>query len=979
MITPRTTRLLRVPDLQAMHRTLAECIRTHASAPAAIIVPTAGAAEALGRTLAIIAGRHGGSGPAAPACEVLTRDQFYLRLHARSHAAAPMLTAFEREVLLTRAASAASDSGTPAPFRLRPGLIVEMLAFYDELRRRDRTVADLDRLMTDSLQPSVEIDRGAERLFRQTQFLTAAFTRFEDLVGSSGRLDEHELRRVLLLHDGLASYPRVVISVADQPADPRGLWTADFDFLARLPGLTAIDVVATENVLAAGFHERVHDVLPGIEEERREGAGSLPVLVTPPHSGTDAAPRWFVSRDREEELVALVRATPRDAGQVAIVFQRPLPYLYLARSVFADAGRPYQALDSLPLAAEPFAGALDVVFAFVVAAANRASTIDLLSSPHWRFPELEGSVVSVQARVNALDARLRELKYFGGWDRLTALAGHAAFATGAAGASPVRASARRRPRADAAAALHAAIAAAEALRPLREAATASAQLQALLDFVKTHERPPTDSDAWAPRHARARTAVIGALESLAEAQARHDDAPLAVDRLAGAVRRWIEGQTFSPRTGPLGCLLLDAPAAAYADVDDLCLVGLVELDWPERVRRSIFYPASLLSQLGWPNETDRLAAARARFHDLLRLPRRRVSVSTFTLEDDAIVSGSSFLQELETSGLPIERRDPLSEGDAPPLAPAKSPEADAWLELRAGRSSQDRAVYHGAAGPRPAEVYAVSQVERYLACPFKYFAARVLGLDEERDDESGLSPQERGQLLHEVFQTFFTRWQERGGRAITADSLAEALELYTSVAESTLARLGEADRALERTYLLGSAVAPGLGERAFNFEIEHDVPVLERLLEHSLEGTFEFKGPDGPRAISVRGKADRIDLLADGTLRVIDYKLGRAPKTARALQLPVYSVCAGQQLKGRHGRSWTVAAAGYVAFKEKNPFVPLGTSTSLPQALDDGAARFVAAVEGIERGEFPVRPEEPFLCTWCGYAGVCRKDYVGDE
>ena len=51
--------------------------------------------------------------------------------------------------------------------------------------------------------------------------------------------------------------------------------------------------------------------------------------------------------------------TPNRAGmrgapeRTAVVFQRPLPYLYLARSVFADAGQPYQALDSLPLAAEP--------------------------------------------------------------------------------------------------------------------------------------------------------------------------------------------------------------------------------------------------------------------------------------------------------------------------------------------------------------------------------------------------------------------------------------------------------------------------------------------------------------------------------------------------------------------------------------------------------------------------------------------------
>jgi hypothetical protein len=39
----------------------------------------------------------------------------------------------------------------------------------------------------------------------------------------------------------------------------------------------------------------------------------------------------------------------------------------------------------------------------------------------------------------------------------------------------------------------------------------------------------------------------------------------------------------------------------------------------------------------------------------------------------------------------------------------------------------------------------------------------------------------------------------------------------------------------------------------------------------------------------------------------------------------------------------------------------------------------VEAVAAIERGEFPVDPDEPYFCTRCGYAGVCRKDYVGDE
>jgi CRISPR/Cas system-associated exonuclease Cas4 (RecB family) len=312
-------------------------------------------------------------------------------------------------------------------------------------------------------------------------------------------------------------------------------------------------------------------------------------------------------------------------------------------------------------------------------------------------------------------------------------------------------------------------------------------------------------------------------------------------------------------------------------------------------------------------------------------------------------------------------------------ASAVSGPARDWLLLRVSRSPGSARMYHGVAGPRDASVYSVSSIERYLDCPFKYFAAYVLKLPEEKAEESGLTPQERGQFLHEVFERFFAEWQASGRGSLTMGNVADALTLFESIAESQLARLPESDRALERTHLLGSAAAPGLAERAFAFEIEHGGDVIERLLEHELEGAFRFDTATGERSVRLRAKADRIDLMADGTLRVVDYKLGKAPKPARALQLPVYGICAQQSLEGRHGRSWTLGRAGYVAFREKNAFVSLGASSNLGDAMAAGQERLLAAVDAIERGEFPPSPEEPFFCTRCGYASVCRKDYVGDE
>ncbi len=944
MITPRTTRLVRAADLRAFQHAILDCLPSGADAAraCAVLVPTRSAADQLRERAPVDV-------------QMMTRDEFYEALRERLPGAPPALSAFDREVLLRRAARAAHVAGAEPPFNLRAGLVREILALYDALRRHHRSVADFERLMTGTLEPVADIDRGAARLLAQTRFLAATFVEFERQIGDA--VDEHRVR-ALAIASGTPLFRKVIVTVADQAADAHGLWTADFDLLARLPGLEAVDVVATEALLESGFHQRLHEsLLPGIEDARSASpARPLPVLLVPDADPTDASygeARPFVCRDREEELAACARAAARvqarggDISRVAIVFQRPLPYLYLARQVFADARVPYQALDSLPLAAEPFAAAVDLIFTAIAAGFTRGALVELLRSPHFTFADLG------PADLHALDRRLVKEKYLGGLDRLRDIAPAAV------------------------------VAAVESLQAAAAAASAPAQIEGILGFIASHERLPAAADAWHERHMRARAAVLSALEMLRRAHAQQDPEPLSIAELSGAVRRWIEAQTFSPRAGDTGVRLLDAAAAPYADVDELNLVGLVESDWPERGTRNIFYPPSLLAQLGWPPDQDRLAASRTRFQDLLRLPSRRVSLTTFTLEEDAIVSPSPLLEDVDAVGLPVERFVPA--GVEPvfthealmhgAIEAAVDGDAADWLALRRARTFEAPR-FRGLTGPRAPSTYAVSRLERYLECPFKYFAAHVLRLPEERDEEAWMTPQERGHFVHEVFEAFFTEWQAAGRGAITTANVAEALALFDEVAARRLEMLPEGDRALERTLLLGSAAAAGFGERAFAFEIDDEAGVVERLLEYQLEGRFTFAGSAGPREIALRSKSDRIDLLDDGTLRIVDYKIGRAPEKKRSLQLPIYGACATQALGGRHGRAWTVGRAGYIAFREKAAFVELQNPA---KAIAEGEERLIATVDAIERGEFPVQPDEPFLCNWCPYPGVCRKDYVGDE
>jgi RecB family exonuclease len=254
----------------------------------------------------------------------------------------------------------------------------------------------------------------------------------------------------------------------------------------------------------------------------------------------------------------------------------------------------------------------------------------------------------------------------------------------------------------------------------------------------------------------------------------------------------------------------------------------------------------------------------------------------------------------------------------------------------------------------------------------------VLKLEEEPEDEEIMDPRKQGLFVHDVFETFFQAWQRAGHGSVTPQNLESARQLFADVVEQELASIPLAEAGLERTRLLGSSAAAGLGDAVLRMEAERPMRVIERLLEHRLEGTFDMVTPTGTRAVRLKGKADRIDLLEDGTFRLIDYKLGWPPNRARALQLPIYATCAEQRLTGHHGRSWTCSEAVYLAFGGPKRVVPLFSPADRDRVLDDARVRLLDVVDAIDRGEFPPSPDDIYRCETCSFAAVCRKDYVGD-
>jgi hypothetical protein len=204
--------------------------------------------------------------------DAVTRDELYDRLHARLDSPPRRLTALERDVMAQAAARRAASRTSELAFQLRPGLVAEMLRFYDQLRRQSQQVKRFEELI-DAALGGDELDRAARRMRVQTQFLAAAFREYERLVAESSGCDEHTLRERLIAEPAREPVRHVIVTVADWIAESEGLFVADFDLLTRIPGLERLEIVATERVLASGFDERVHDWWPGLDEERGLGIG----------------------------------------------------------------------------------------------------------------------------------------------------------------------------------------------------------------------------------------------------------------------------------------------------------------------------------------------------------------------------------------------------------------------------------------------------------------------------------------------------------------------------------------------------------------------------------------------------------------------------------------------------------------------------------------------------------------------------------
>ena len=302
----------------------------------------------------------------------------------------------------------------------------------------------------------------------------------------------------------------------------------------------------------------------------------------------------------------------------------------------------------------------------------------------------------------------------------------------------------------------------------------------------------------------------------------------------------------------------------------------------------------------------------------------------------------------------------------------------------------------GLAVPSPAgAATSATRLEGWAVCPFGYFVKEILRVDavESPEDRLQISPLDLGSLVHEVLEEFVkgvlarpdaeqpaagAPWSEadRARLFAIAERICDEYEAHGRVGRpifwhrdrrrilADLERFLREDNAARREH--GSR--PVAAELAFGMRHGELAPVALPL-------------PDG-RVVRFRGLADRLDVAADGTLEVVDYKTGRSDSYAglsedepdargTRLQLVVYALAARLKL----GRPDAPVRSAYWFTTAKGGFKRIGYRVT-PEVLQHVGATVGRMADAIEAGVFPHYPTETStsLFVQCDY---CDPDALG--
>ncbi len=431
-------------------------------------------------------------------------------------------------------------------------------------------------------------------------------------------------------------------------------------------------------------------------------------------------------------------------------------------------------------------------------------------------------------------------------------------------------------------------------------------------------------------------------QAVLDALRLHEDAELEFSDVAPRMNQsqftaWVsqtlEAISFSPPYADSAqVLILPMSQLLGRPLAAVVLPGCDELNLPMAPEASGMWTPALRALLGLPARAELTAAAKASWQYALDFPQ--VDLLWRLSDGGERVMASGFVQALRLQ-LALELSlDPCllrTVSRRPCVMPA----------VRGAALAQTR--------------LSSTAYEDLRRCPYRFFALRQLKLQESDELDTELDKRDFGNWLHQVLKLFHDALQRSPG----SDANARQALINAAADQATLA-LGLSSS----EFLPFAASWPRL--RA---------GYLAWLAAHEASGASYAEGEAWREmalgVLTLVGKLDRIDRLADGSALVIDYKTEAAGTTAQRIkagledsQLAFYAALLSDD---------TLAAAYLnVAEKEGSKIYRQDNIVDLRDQLIEG---IVVDMTRIAEGHSMAALGEGKACEFCAARGLCRKDF----
>jgi ATP-dependent helicase/nuclease subunit B len=408
--------------------------------------------------------------------------------------------------------------------------------------------------------------------------------------------------------------------------------------------------------------------------------------------------------------------------------------------------------------------------------------------------------------------------------------------------------------------------------------------------------------------------------------------------------------------------------------DGIWFLGANEENWPGRGQLHPLLPAGLQRETGMPHASPQADWG------LAQVATHRLLASA----DEVIFSYASHSAEAEarpsrlvkrTVGDPIDLPDENSQPEAPRIS--------ARLDLSDIFEDASLVPY-----PHTEIGGGAAMLTRQSQCPFQAFVTARLNAEDWDPAEAGLTPKQRGQLLHAVLRQVWSGPSQGGISSL--EDLQQIADLRQFLGKIVRSVMTESFDPLRR-----NSIPRRFPERYLGLEAERLTQLVSEWLEYERERLpFRVAETEARREVTVAGlkltlRLDRIDELPNGGRLIIDYKSSEVgPKAWEGdrpddVQLPLYATFAAPtDLEGLvfarlrlgktqfHGRvrnatNSLLAGLGKQSSLVKNPLTD--------RQLDEWHDRIEQLGQDFLDGRADVDPKDPVkTCERCHLHAVCR-------